>query len=643
MRTSGLALSLLCAAGTALAQQGLLQSDDWGGTIDVRNRWVSDINGSSQVYRSIVNLGEGPRLFEGELRFANPGARWADRAALTMNAWGGDPYNTAHFTAEKNGLYDLSVDYRNVAYFNNLPTFANPLLASGLTLSQRAYDIRRRQLDVDLRFRPGQRLTPFANLSRGSGGGRGSTLFVSDGNEFAVDTDLNDRLLTARGGVTISNERWSATVEQGYTDFSDGQEVSWNDGPNRGNRRFPLLGRELSLDRLFQAYDVNGSGPFSRAVIQATPWSRVSLTGPFTYSQNKINVTQNIDAAGELVYASLLTPYTSLLETNYAQASQPRPSGNWSAEFRLHPRLRFVQSWYSDRFHVTGSAALSQLLDASPELAITEFSDRRIDFRYSQNQVDLIFEPERRISLRAGHRYSWGEAELPPPEFDLRPEPKTQVAMRRHVGLASAAVRLAGGRLRIGAQAEFSPGSEMYFRTGLDDYWRGKLRVSYRASSALTLHSSYATMANRNDDPQIELDMQSRQFSAGFIWTPEGRSDLSILADYTRSTLASRILMIQLPFFLTGFAGYEDDGHSGSAFVQTGLPYGASLKAGGSLFAGSGSRPTRFYNPQIALDGRVTERIRWVGEWQRYGFSESLWPTEDFRSNTISVGLRFSL
>src|SRR5690606_12194405 len=194
-----------------LAQQGLLQSDDWSGTIDVRNRWVSDISGSSQVYRSVVNLGEGPRLFDGELRFADPEARWADRASLTMNSWGGDPYNTARFTADKSKLYDLSIDYRNVAYFNNLPTFANPLLASGLTLSQRSYDIQRRQLDVDLRLRPGRRLTPFANLSRGSGAGRGSTLFVSDGNEFAVDTDLNDRLLTFRSGVTISSDRWSAT------------------------------------------------------------------------------------------------------------------------------------------------------------------------------------------------------------------------------------------------------------------------------------------------------------------------------------------------------------------------------------------------------------------------------------------------
>ena len=77
--------------------------------------------------------------------------------------------------------------------------------------------------------------------------------------------------------------------------------------------------------------------------------------------------------------------------------------------------------------------------------------------------------------------------------------------------------------------------------------------------------------------------------------------------------------------------------------VVSGLAYGARLKVGGALFVGSGSRPTSFYNPQLELEGGVTERIRWVGEWQRYSFSESLWPTEDFRSSTISVGLRLSL
>ena len=160
---------LLVLESSALAQQGgVLGSDAWSGAADVRSRWVSDITGSSQAYRSVVNLGEGPRLFEGDLRFERPGSRWADSASLMMTSWGGDPYNTAHFTARKRNLYELRFDYRNIAYFNNLPSFANPLQREGSTLSQRAYDIRRRQMDVALKLRPSRKLTPFVAFSNSS-------------------------------------------------------------------------------------------------------------------------------------------------------------------------------------------------------------------------------------------------------------------------------------------------------------------------------------------------------------------------------------------------------------------------------------------------------------------------------------------
>lgn len=643
MTTHRVAVLMLWSAGAALAQQGLLRSDAWTGSLDVRNRWVSDIGGSSQAYRSVVNLGEGPRLFDVDLRFSRPGARWADSASLTMNSWGGDPYNTVHFAVEKKGLYDLRFDYRNIAYFNDLPSFANPLLGDGVTLSQRSLDTQRRQMEVDLELWPTRTFSPFVGVSSYSGRGRGVTTFVSGGNEFAVDTDLDDQLLTARGGVTASGERWSLILEQGFTDFSDGQEVSWDRSPNLGNRKFPLLGQDLVLDRLLQQYAADGRGLFSRAVVQARPWSRLAVTGQFIYSQPKINVTQEAAPEGEFVYLPLLAPYSFALERSVAQASRPRSSGNWTTEIRLHRRLRMVQSWYTDQFHVAGSAAISQILNTTPELSIEDQLDRRLVLDYNQNQVDLIFEPDRRISIRAGHRYAWGDAETPPPSFDLRPEPKTRGAMRRHVGLASVAARLAGGRLRIGVQAEVSSASEIYFRTGLRDYWRGKLRASYRILPTLTVQSSFTAFENHNDDSQIELDTKSQQLSAGFSWTPRAQRDWSVAADYTRSTLTSKVLTIQLPFYGTDFAHYRDDGHFGSVYIQTGLVYSVRLQAGGSLFIGSGSRPTRFYTPQVELDGRVSERVRWVGEWRWYGFSETVYPVEDFRTHTFSAGIRLSL
>ena len=119
-----------------------------------------------------------------KVAYRNPAGRLADRIDITANSWGGDPYNGGRLEAEKSGAYSLRMDYRNVVYFNSLPTFANPLLGEGVLFSQRSFDMQRRQFDATVRVKPQARTTPFFEYSHAAGFGQGVTTFVSDGNEF---------------------------------------------------------------------------------------------------------------------------------------------------------------------------------------------------------------------------------------------------------------------------------------------------------------------------------------------------------------------------------------------------------------------------------------------------------------------------
>ncbi len=105
------------------------------GEVDTGYRWVQDVGGNSNVYRSIVNLGEGPKLFTGNVVYRSPGGKYIDRFEIVANSWGGEPYNTGRLEASRAGAYRLRLDYRNVSYFNSLPSFANPLLSEGVFLS----------------------------------------------------------------------------------------------------------------------------------------------------------------------------------------------------------------------------------------------------------------------------------------------------------------------------------------------------------------------------------------------------------------------------------------------------------------------------------------------------------------------------
>jgi hypothetical protein len=89
--------------------------------------------------------------------------------------WGDDPYSTFHLTIGKQQLYRFEADYRNIAYFNSLPSFANPLLARGVFLSERSFDVRRRLSSFTLDLLPGRRFIPYLAYDRSSESGDGVT------------------------------------------------------------------------------------------------------------------------------------------------------------------------------------------------------------------------------------------------------------------------------------------------------------------------------------------------------------------------------------------------------------------------------------------------------------------------------------
>lgn len=643
-RSAWLMLGLLAAGLAARAQETAtaeipspVEEKKLSLTVEAGNRWVQDIRGSSDLYRSVVNLGEGPRLFGAQAQYVDPGGKYADRIDVNAYSWGGDPYNTAHVNADKKGVYSLDFDYRNVAYFNSLPSFANPLLGEGILLSQRTFDIERRQAEAELRIKPGARVSPFVAYTFADSLGRGVTTFVSDGNEFPAATDLDDSMNSLRGGVRLNFSRFNFTIEQGYTSFDDAQIVS-TAGSNAGNRRTPLFGRDLVLDQLLQTYRAEGDGMFQRAVMQGQPWSKLNFTGQFLYSQPSIDVTYDHEATGSLFLLQTVSPYNSMLERSVGDAKRPRSSGNWSTEFQPHQRVRIIQSWLTDRFHVAGSSLVNQTFDTTPETAIEQGSTGLLVLNYNQHQLDVLFDVNRMLTLRGGHRYVWGDAETPQSTLQLSP---STAEVRRHVGLAGAHLR-AGSKLSFTVDFEASPGDRTFFRTGLMEYQKAKLRGRYRLTSTLTLNGSFAILDNRNTDPAVDFDFQSRQSSLSLAWVPASNR-FQILADYTRATLRSDIPIAVPPFYDVRNAAYRDNGHHGGVYADLNLGRGVRLGLGGSFSVISGSQPTSYYQPQGRLSVPVVNKLSWTSEWRWYGFTERTLSDENFHTHIFSTGFRIEL
>src|SRR5581483_3705092 len=248
------------------------------------------------------------------------------------------------------GLYRLTVDYRDVAYYNFLPSFANPLLGNGSLLSYSSYDTKIRNTDVELELFPGARFSPYVAYSNNSWSGRGITSFDAQESQFAVPASVSDHTDTYRGGLQIQTRHLHATLEEGGTRFKDDQGVSENQ-LNPGDTLTPFLGQTLSLSALNALYRVRGTSTVSGGSFAYEPVSWATFSGQFLYSSPSTKTDYSTVATGDLFSLDVFSFYDTGIDTAAAYAEMPRTTASATVELRPLKRLRVVEYWSTDRTH----------------------------------------------------------------------------------------------------------------------------------------------------------------------------------------------------------------------------------------------------------------------------------------------------
>ena len=627
------------SAAAAPAAAGPTSDRVMTGSVDVGYRWV-DQTGNLAAYRTVVNLGEGPKLLNFDFNLTNPNGKWYDKINAYGNNWGGEPNSVVRLDMTKQRLYDFLIDYRNIAYYNFLPSFANPSVNPGVFQPQKGYDTRRHMFDTELRFRPGARITPYFAYNRNWGDGTGVVNFVSSGNEYPVFNSLFDKTDQYRGGVNMQWNKFHVTLEAGGTEFADDQQASTRDR-DPGNRTAPYLGQTLFLQNLTQSYGVTGNSVFERAVVTATPWSWIDLSGQFLYSQPKTNTAYTQTATGNFVNLTALQFFNSNLESIAANANQPHTSGVANMELRPFRRIRILESFMTDRFHTASAAAWFDLTINTQAVPVN--STDRLEVNYNRQQVQANIEVARWLTIRGGHRYVWGDALVRAPRFV--PGPSQSAELNQQVGLFGLQIR-AAQRLWINGDAEVASTDKVYFRTSLADYKKGSIRARYQAANSLQLTGNFVALTNENPNPAINFDMKSYMASAGFLWNPAGGKRATVLGDYTYSTLSTRIGFFEPQALIPALSRYVEHAHIGTTMVDLNAPFGgkhaARLSAGGSFYSSGGSRPTSYYTPMVRLSAPLQEHAHLFAEWRHYQMSETYYSFEGFRAHTFTVGLRLT-
>jgi hypothetical protein len=613
-------------------------AENFHGSIDFGYRWLTGVNGSMDEYRSVVNLGQGPKLFGLEFTLTDPNTHLFDELDVRAYGWGGEPYSTAHADIRKKRVYDFSFDYRNIAYFNAVPSFANPGAPGGF--DEQSFDIRRRALSAGLDLFPGGHFIPYLDFDHNAGSGRGIETWVQDSNnEYAVPTLLADSTENYRGGVRIEYSRFHLTLEQGGTTYKDDDQAS-DATLLTGDNPQPIFGQTLSLSGLQQAYGIRGHSIYSKVLFTSHVASWFDVYGQFLYSEPKTDIHFSEIAAGNFLDVSQLLFYSSLTTMGTGTDNQPHTTGNVGFELRPLRRLRVIESLMTDRYHdaaapfVAAPAVLSRLTIVLPPAPFTEYVN------YNQQQIDVLYDVTNRITLHGGWRYVWGDAQTLAGELS-QTGPLVSGQLKRNTGIGGLTYH-AIEKLTINLDFEGASSDDIYFRASLNDYKKGRARARYQVAKALSLQANFQVLNNQNPAPGINYSFQSRDNALSIFWTPDSAKRISLMGEYDRSTVSSNIDYLTLPFLSSAVSEYRDNAHTATTAINVALPHikDGKLTLGGSMFVSSGSAPSRYYEPLARVSIPVHKHVSWNAEWQYYGFGQSFYLYDGFRTNSFITGLR---
>jgi hypothetical protein len=615
------------------------------GWIDLGYRWSTGVGGSVDTYRSIINLGSGPKFLGTDFTLTDPTHKLFDTIQVRADSWGDEPSSTVHVEAKKSGVYDFNADYRDFSYFNFLPSYADPLLSQGIVLDEQSFDTRRKIAALSLTIRPGHWWSPYLGWDHDSSSGTGATVFVTDGNNYPVPNTLRDSTDLFRAGVKFEKPHFHVTLEEGGTVFKSDQSLYQSPGSvNFGNFSAPVLGRTLDLTNLLAAYGIGGSSAYSKALLTANPTTWLDIYGQFFYSQPNSHVHYQQTDAGSLYLQSQILFYSSEQEIATAASEQPHTSGSFGAEIRPLKRLRIVESWITDRLLDAGSSASTQtLMPAGTSIPLSSLLATTLASNYNQEALDVFFDVTSKLTVRGGYRYVWGDASyafLPPEGLAS----SAQEQLRQNVGVGAVTFRPIQ-KISMTGEVQAGASSGVYFRTSLYNYQKVRAQARYQPLQSLSIAVDFMLLNNQNPLSGTNYDYSSHQESLSFYWAPRGKI-FDIQGSYSRSDLRSNIGYLEPEDLSPQVSRYRDDAHTGTLLFDLAWPHGKrfapKLSAGGSFFISSGSQPTSYYQPTAKLWVPLTKSATWFSEWRYYGYGDAFLLYQGFRTHLVTTGVRFT-
>ena len=635
---------------------GLLVVASWGATaraqstqfsLDLGHQWA-DVNGNNDVYRSQINEGEGLLLRSFSLTTVDnsDGPKFFDHLRIDAAGIGVDPQASFRLSAGIAHVYDLRFSYRHSEFFNALPGFANPLLATGLTPGEQTINRALDTVSLDIEALPGAAITPLFGYEwvRYSGSGR-STAAVGQ-NEFRLLSNLGETTQEFRGGIGFKVGGFQGRVLQGWRFFNSTQTDRLLPGAGAGNNTQPVLGQPITLSSYLDRTHTTGSTPVTTGYVTGRLADGVRLVASFARADFSTDTADNESAWGTLASFKLSRFYQGLSETAQAHAESLSWQGNARVEAEITDGLDLTVGYSKRHRDLDGLATIADLYantvnfsGADPQ-RITDLLNVQDAMKRDENVVEA-----RLSSSYLGPLHLWVGWARSDQNLTVSPAAAEIVVpggqggrFDRVVKRTSAGATLALADVKLALDWKKDDADNAVVRT---DYlnlerWRG--RATWTAGKYLQIVGTGERIKAENPTPGIDQAATTKHWEGDVVLTPV--EPLSVRLGYGVYKVDSAITIRVPQDFSLEPSLYLEDGTSKDASVTYKIGR-FSFDAGYSRFENTGDLALKLDRRTLGCDFDITPAVAASLRFDKREYSEVALPIDNFDAKIYGVFLRW--
>lgn len=633
-----LALPLLLVGLTAAAQT--LPSE-----VEIGYRWV-DLNGNKLLYRTQINEQSGLLLRVFTLSGAQEGS-FIEQYRIDANDLGVGPAGIFRLQASKSGAYKFNFRYRNADAFSALPTFANPLLSEGVTVSQHTFDRTRKLVDVDLEMLPNSKFSPFIGYSWNRYDGPGRTTYHAGQDEFVLQQNLRDTDQEFRigGGFTFGNAYGQIT--QGWRRFRGNETLTLAPGANNGNNPTPILGQQQSASIISRTDQTKVTTPFTNFYVTDQFGARVRVNANYVRFATESKGVENESLTGSLASFDINRFFLGATEGATSRAKNTTWRGGARAEINIRDGVDFFGGYQRDHRELDGAGVIDTIFLQTVTFSnldpkqLESILNASTSFKRDEDIVNAAISARALgpFAVRLGVAETSQDVTLSPDLAEIVVANNQGGAFSRRIRTYDLTTTFSKRGLSAAASWRKDDANRAIVRSDYLGRDRYRLRAAWKAPRFFRIGASAEETRQDNDVPEIGYSAKIRQYSGDIEIAPMDKLQLRASAAQYRAN--STFLFRRPENFTIDDSIHIEKGNSidgGLTFLLPRTTFDGSL----GRFKNSGTLPFTLNRSRLRTTFVIKANTGLAAEWTRDKYSETDLSVANYNANRYGVYLRYA-